>query len=66
MRLNEYHNAGRCTYSRKGMPWKLVYFETFHAEIEAIRREKYIKKMKSRRYIEQLIRDFDKQSNPDS
>ncbi|TAE51415.1 MAG: GIY-YIG nuclease family protein [Bacteroidetes bacterium] len=49
------HNAGRGRYTRKKMPWKLVYTEVFETKSEALIREKAIKNMKSRVYIENLL-----------
>lgn len=49
------HNAGRERYTKLRIPWKLVYTESFETRIGAIRREKEIKRKKSRKYIEQLI-----------
>jgi hypothetical protein len=40
VRLNDYHNAGRVTFTSKGIPWVLKYKEEFDSEIEAMRREK--------------------------
>ena len=51
----ELHNHGRETYTSKGAPWKLVYFENLDSELSAIRREREIKAKKSRRYVEWLI-----------
>ena len=53
-RLKE-HNAGHSTFTKTGIPWKLVYQETFDSLQEAKKRELYIKKQKSRQYIERLI-----------
>jgi putative endonuclease len=53
--MHEYHNLGRSKFTSKGIPWKLKYSEPFETEIEAMRREKQIKKMKSRKYIISLI-----------
>ena len=53
----ERHNAGKVTFTRKYMPWKLKYYEVFETRVEAIRRERYIKRQKSRQYIERLIRE---------
>jgi len=52
----EKHNLGGTTSTRSGIPWKLMYFETFDSKTEAIKREKEIKNKKSRRYIEYLMR----------
>jgi putative endonuclease len=48
------HNAGKCPYTRKFRPWKLVYYEAFKTANEAFRRERQIKKW-SREKKEALI-----------
>ena len=54
-RLTE-HNLGATPSTRPGRPWALVYTEFFYDKTAAIRRESEIKKMKSRKYIESLIK----------
>ena len=49
------HNKGSTPSTKSGRPWKLVYIEQFSSKIEALKREREIKKMKSRLYIEALI-----------
>ena len=51
----ERHNAGWGKFTKRGIPWKLVYFEEFETKSEAIKRENQIKRKKSRKYIEKLI-----------
>ena len=53
-RLEE-HNRGKEKFTSTGMPWKLVYKELFEELKQARQRELYIKKMKSRKYIETLV-----------
>ncbi len=53
-RLEE-HNRGKEKFTRTGTPWTLVYKEALSSLVEARNRELYIKKMKSRKYIESLI-----------
>ena len=50
-----YHNKGKSRYTRKKIPWVLVYKEEYNSKREALIREKFIKKQKSRMYIEELI-----------
>ena len=50
------HNLGGTASTRPYKPWKLVYFEEFSTKTEALKREKQIKKYKSRKYIENLIK----------
>jgi len=49
------HNSGYSKATKKGIPWKLVFTETFNFRSEAVQREFQIKAMKSRKYIEELI-----------
>ena len=53
-RLEE-HNLGATSSTRPGRPWILVYTEESRDKAAAIRREREIKKKKSRRYIESMI-----------
>ena len=53
-RLHE-HNTGKSTYTSTGMPWELRYTEPYDTLLLAKRREGYVKRMKSRKYIENLI-----------
>ncbi len=50
------HNERRSRYTRNRAPWKLVYREVYTTGSEAVKREREIKRMKSREYIERLIR----------
>ena len=50
------HNAGATLSTKSGRPWKVVYSETFSSKAEALKREIYLKRMKSRVYLEDLIR----------
>ena len=50
------HNAGGSNATRYGAGfWELAYFEKFETKSEAYQRELYIKKQKSRKYLEKLI-----------
>ena len=49
------HNIGHSKFTKTGIPWVLVYSEQFETLIEAKTREAKIKKMKSRKYIEELV-----------
>ncbi len=51
----ERHNDDWSRSTKGGIPWKLVYYEAFKSKSKAIKREKDIKKKKSRIYIEKLI-----------
>ena len=49
------HNAGATPSTKPGRPWKIVYFEKFKTKTEALKKENYVKRMKSRLYIQSLI-----------
>jgi putative endonuclease len=50
------HNDGWGRYTKRGIPWKVVYIEKFNSKSAAFGREREIKKRKSRKYIESLIK----------
>jgi len=54
-RLDE-HNRGVSLATRGRGPWRVAYYEVYGTKVEALRRERQIKKMKSRLYIQSLIR----------
>ncbi len=54
-RLKE-HNLGMTKYTRLARPWKVMYMEPYATRSAVMRREKEIKEMKSKRYIEKLIK----------
>ena len=56
-RLTE-HNAGKVKSTRSYRPWKKVYTECYPTEAEAMRRERYLKSMKSHTFIRNLINKF--------
>ena len=49
------HNIGHSKFTKTGVPWVLKHKEYFHTLPLAKQRETYIKKQKSRKYIETLI-----------
>jgi len=49
------HNAGKNNYTKKKLPWKLVYTEEYNSRAEAMARERGIKNKKRKSYIEWLI-----------
>ena len=51
----ERHNRGHSNYTKKGIPWELVYVEEYSTREEGYARELSIKKKKSKKYIEWLI-----------
>ena len=53
----ERHNLGWGRYTKRGVPWEVVYYEIFSEKSSALKREKEIKNRKSRQYIESLIKN---------
>jgi putative endonuclease len=51
------HFDGMSKYTASKRPLRLVYFESFEKRTDALKREKQIKGMNSRKYIEGLIHD---------
>ena len=51
----ERHNMDWGKYTKRGIPWIMVYNEKYHTKKEALKRELEIKKKKSKKYIESLI-----------
>ena len=49
------HNIGHSKFTSLGIPWKLLYTEEFIDLAAAKKRELQLKKMKSRKYIEELL-----------
>jgi len=52
----ERHNQALTKSTKSGVPWKMMYHETFKTRVEANRREREIKRWKSRKMIDDLIR----------
>jgi len=53
-RMSE-HNRQKKKFTDKGIPWKIVYTEKYSSKKEARSRELFIKRMKSRKFICDLI-----------
>ena len=49
------HNCGMTKSIRPYLPFKLIYFEPFTSEEEAIHREKYFKTSAGRRFLKKVL-----------
>jgi len=59
-RLYEHNNNPRITYTHKFGPWELkAYFPINEKRGDAVKIEKYIKRLKSRKIIERLINEHE-------
>ena len=53
----EKHNAGYSRATRSGIPWELVWSIDCESKTRAIKLERWIKGMKSKAFIEKIIRE---------
>ena len=51
----KYHNTGKKGWTKHGTPWKIVFQKEFQDKKLATQKENFIKKQKSRKFIEKLI-----------
>lgn len=49
------HNAGHSLATRHGVPWVVVYRESFPTRAEAARRERYLKTGQDRRWLDEQL-----------
>ena len=50
-RLND-HNSGWSKHTSKGVPWTLIYSESFQTRTEALKKENQIKKRGAKRFLQ--------------
>ena len=51
----KYHNMGKKGWTKRGVPWELVFQQEFQDKKYAMGKEMYIKKQKSKIFIKNLI-----------
>ena len=56
-RVEEHNTNSRMTYTHKYKPWELSTYYELESRNDAMKIEKYIKRMKSRKVLERLIQD---------
>jgi putative endonuclease len=49
------HNSGKMSFTKRYLPWKLKYYETFNSLSEARKRESYFKTGAGRRFMKTLF-----------
>ncbi|AFH49489.1 Hypothetical protein IALB_1782 [Ignavibacterium album JCM 16511] len=47
------HNSGLSTFTKKYLPWELIYFEEFDSRAEAMKREKFFKSYLGYKWLKQ-------------
>lgn len=51
----DWHNSGKSIYTKNKGPWKIIFSIKFNTRSEAIKCEKYLKSLKSPKYIREYI-----------
>ena len=51
------HNEGKSYYTKRKIPWKLIYYEASLDKFDAIAREKYLKTGIGRRYLKNRLKN---------
>lgn len=57
-------NQGRERYTKKYVPWKLVYKRGFDNRGETVKHEQYLKSLKSKKALVQLEKEWQRNSLP--
>ena len=52
------HNNGNVSYTSKGVPWILVYYQAFVEKLDAINEEKFLKTGKGREEVVKALEDL--------
>ena len=52
----EDHNNGESYYTKRKMPWRIIYYEVSFNKFDAIAREKYLKTGMGRRYLKNRLK----------
>jgi len=56
-RLNE-HNSGKHAYTKRYMPWTIIYMKKFNNFIDARKKEKYLKSANGRKFLKKIFDTF--------
>ncbi len=59
------HNSGYSKSTKRGIPWELKFTKEFKTRAEAMKYERKLKSMKSREYLEKIIRITQLGERPD-
>ena len=54
-RLKE-HNTGKSKFTKAGIPWKMIYQESFQTNQESRRRELFLKSGVGRKFLDQILK----------
>jgi len=53
----EEHNSGKSYYTKRKIPWEMIYYEVSFNKYDAIAREKYLKSGMGRRYLKNRLKN---------
>lgn len=56
-RLKE-HNGGENSSMKSGRPWKIIFYEAYLNERDALRREKYLKTSQGSRLLKRMLKEY--------
>src|SRR6185436_17552433 len=63
----EKHNKGLVESTKRYIPWRLIFYEAYLDQQDALRREKYFKTSEGRRALKFMLKEYrDKHKQPDS
>ncbi len=51
------HNRGESSFTNRGKPWKLIYYEAFNSKIDASEEEIFLKSGKGRERIDYCLKE---------
>ena len=54
------HNRGSNKFTKGGIPWILIYTEEFQNKTDSLKREKYLKSGRGRKWLDEKFPDFRK------
>lgn len=52
------HNSGKSAYTKKFLPWDLIYYEAHMNKQDASRREKYLKTTQGHLAIKRMLKEY--------
>jgi putative endonuclease len=52
------HNSGESAYTKKYMPWEVIYYEAYTNKQDASRREKYFKTTQGHLAIKRMLKEY--------
>ncbi len=59
----EQHNSGKVTFTAKGRPWQLIYYQAFVSKLDAQEEERFLKSGKGRERLKILLKHTLQENN---